>query len=91
MVSSRSAILPAGERLTHEEACRLAALAAGSAAQTVVLDVRRCADASTSAYARLTRIIHGGAAVVDQSCIPAGIGTTGSRLFRWAQTAPLPP
>jgi ABC-type transporter Mla MlaB component len=53
MVASRSAILPAAERLTHEEACRLARLATRSAAQTVVLDVSRCADASTSAFARL--------------------------------------
>jgi ABC-type transporter Mla MlaB component len=53
MVASRSAILPAAERLTHEEACRLADLAARSAAQTVVLDVSRCVDASTSAFARL--------------------------------------
>lgn len=53
MVASRSAILPAAERLTHAEACRLASLAADSAAQTVVLDVSRCADACTSAFARL--------------------------------------
>ena len=53
MVASRSAILPAAERLTHEEACRLAVLVARSAAQTVVLDVSRCSDASTSAFARL--------------------------------------
>lgn len=53
MVASRSAILPAAERLTHEEAARLAQLATRSAAQTVVLDVSRCADASTSAFARL--------------------------------------
>jgi hypothetical protein len=53
MIASRSAILPAAERLTHEEACRLAELAAHSAARAVVLDVSRCRDASTSAFARL--------------------------------------
>lgn len=53
MVASRSAILPAAERLNHDEACRLAALASSTSAQTVVVDLSHCFDASTSAFARL--------------------------------------
>lgn len=53
MVASRSAILPAAGRLSHEEACRLAGLAVRSVARTVVLDLSHCRDASTSAFARI--------------------------------------
>jgi anti-anti-sigma regulatory factor len=53
MVASKSAIFPAGERLTYQDACRLADCASRSKAQTVILDLSRSLDASTAAFARL--------------------------------------
>jgi len=53
MVASKSLILPAADRLTHDEACRLAICAAQSPAQTIIIDMSRSQDASTAAFARL--------------------------------------
>lgn len=54
MVASQSTILPAGAVLSHEEALRLADLATRAPGnQVIVLDLSRCKQASTSAFARL--------------------------------------
>lgn len=53
MVASKSVIVPAATRLTHDEACRLCELAHASGAQSIVLDLSRSQEASTSAFARL--------------------------------------
>ena len=53
MVASRTEIYPAAERLTHDEASRLARLAFRGSAQTVILDLTLTFDASTAAFARL--------------------------------------
>jgi anti-anti-sigma regulatory factor len=53
MVPSKSLVLPAADRLTHDEACRLALCAERSSAQTIIIDLSRSQDASTAAFARL--------------------------------------
>jgi anti-anti-sigma regulatory factor len=54
MVASQSTILPTADHLSHAEACRLASLALKkSATRTVVIDLSRCRQASTAAFARL--------------------------------------
>lgn len=53
MITDNSIRLPAGKRLSHDEACRLSKLAMASRAQSVVLDMTQCDDASTAAFARL--------------------------------------
>jgi ABC-type transporter Mla MlaB component len=53
MIASKSLVLPAADRLTHDEACRLAVQATRSSAQTVIIDMTRSQDASTAAFARL--------------------------------------
>jgi len=53
MVASKSLIIPAADRLTHDEACRLAVHAIKSSAQTIIIDLSRSEDANTAAFARL--------------------------------------
>ena len=54
MVASQSTILPAAGVLSHAEATRLADLAISSTTNPViVLDLSRCDEASTAAFARL--------------------------------------
>ena len=54
MVASQSTILPAASVLSHAEASRLADLAIGSTTNPViVLDLSRCEEARTAAFARL--------------------------------------
>jgi len=53
MVASKSLVLPAADHLTHDEACRLAACAQRSLAQTIIIDLSQSQDASTAAFARL--------------------------------------
>ena len=53
MVASRSEIFTAAADLTHQEAARLAGLALGGSAHTVILDLSRCFHACTAAFARL--------------------------------------
>jgi anti-anti-sigma regulatory factor len=53
MVIDQSIQIAAGKRLSHDEACRLSKLAIASPAQSIVLDMTQCDDASTAAFARL--------------------------------------
>ncbi len=53
MVASPSITLRSGQRLSHMEASRLADLAANCGAHTILLDLGRCLEATTSALARL--------------------------------------
>lgn len=53
MVASKSTIVPAAQKLTHQEACRLANIAAAAQARSIILDLTRTSDASTAAFARL--------------------------------------
>ena len=53
MVARKSIILAAAHSLTHAEACRLSDAAAQGSAQTVILDLAACRDASTAAFARI--------------------------------------
>lgn len=54
MVASQSTILPAGDTLSHAEACRLANLAIKpSTGGPVLIDLSRCRQANTAAFARL--------------------------------------
>ena len=54
MVASQSTILPAAAVLSHTEAARLADLAINSSGNpVVVLDLSRCQQATTAAFARL--------------------------------------
>lgn len=53
MVASKSTIVPAAQKLTHQEACRLANLAAAAQARSIILDLTRTSEATTAAFARL--------------------------------------
>ena len=53
MVVNESIILRSADRLSHAEASRLAELAEKCRAQSVVLDLSRCLEATTPAFARL--------------------------------------
>jgi anti-anti-sigma regulatory factor len=46
-------IVPGGEEFTHHEACRVYERAQSAAARTIVIDLSRARDATTSAFARL--------------------------------------
>jgi ABC-type transporter Mla MlaB component len=53
MVAIQSITLRAAERLSHREATRLADLASAYTAQTIIIDVSHCMEATTPALARL--------------------------------------
>lgn len=81
MVASQSTILPANDYLSHGEACRLANLALKkSATRTVIIDLSRCRQASTAAFARLVLLRR---AMLDQrrDLRLAGLGGRPAQLF----------
>lgn len=53
MVAQKSVTFCAAERLSHDEACRLAELSTRSKASKVILDLSRSREASTAAFARI--------------------------------------
>lgn len=53
MVVDETIIIRSVERLSHAEASRLAGLAENCGARSVVLDLSRCLEATTAAFARL--------------------------------------
>ena len=53
MVASSTITIRSGQRLSHIEASRLADLAVNCGAHTIILDLSRCLEATTSSLARL--------------------------------------
>lgn len=80
MVASKTLILPAAERFTHEEACRLAECAGQSSAQTVIIDLGRSQDASTAAFARIV-LLRRELLQVGRDVRLAGLQNRAARLF----------
>ena len=53
MQAEEIAIVHGSERFSHSDACRIFAIAGGTRGGTVVIDLERVDEASTSAFARL--------------------------------------